>query len=217
MNDTAKHQGNRRLLIEVIKEKGVKDTAVLDAMMHVPRHLFMNSAFERQAYEDKAFRIGAGQTISQPYTVGFQSQLLQVSKGMKVLEIGTGSGYQAAVLHALGAKVFSIERQKELFDSTKVLLHNLGYRVKCFYGDGYTGLPAFAPFDRIIITAGAPSIPSALVDQLKPGGVMVIPITRGEEEIMTTLVKAEDGSTMIKEHGVFRFVPMLGNKAGQSS
>ena len=217
MNDTAKHQGNRRLLMEVIKEKGVKDTAVLNAMMQVPRHLFMNSVFERQAYEDKAFQIGAGQTISQPYTVGFQSQLLKLTKGMKVLEIGTGSGYQAAVLHALGAKVFSVERQKELFDTTKVLLPNLGFRVKCFYGDGYAGLTAFAPFDRIIITAGAPSIPAALIDQLKVGGIMVIPITTGEEEIMTTLVKNEDGSTTIKEHGVFRFVPMLGDKAWQSS
>ncbi|MFT4524799.1 MAG: protein-L-isoaspartate(D-aspartate) O-methyltransferase [Bacteroidia bacterium] len=203
--------------MEVIKEKGVKDTAVLNAMMQVPRHLFINSVFERQAYEDKAFRIGAGQTISQPYTVGFQSQLLKLTKGMKVLEIGTGSGYQAAVLHAMGAKVFSVERQKELFDSTKGLLLKLGFRVKCFYGDGYAGLPSFAPFDRIIITAGAPSIPAALVDQLKPGGIMVIPITKGEEEIMTTLDKAEDGTTTIKEHGVFRFVPMLGNKAGQSS
>lgn len=217
MKDTAKHQGNRRLLIETIKGKGVKDATVLNAMMNVPRHLFMNSVFERQAYEDKAFQIGAGQTISQPYTVGFQSQLLEVTKGLKVLEIGTGSGYQAAVLHALGAKVFSIERQKELFDSTKILLPKLGFRVKCFYGDGYAGLPAFAPFDRIIITAGAPSIPAALVDQLKPGGIMVIPITKGEEEIMTTLVKGEDGTTTIKEHGTFRFVPMLGDKAGQSS
>ena len=203
--------------MEVIKEKGVKDTAVLNAMMQVPRHLFMNSVFERQAYEDKAFQIGAGQTISQPYTVGFQSQLLKLTKGMKVLEIGTGSGYQAAVLHALGAKVFSVERQKELFDTTKVLLPNLGFRVKCFYGDGYAGLTAFAPFDRIIITAGAPSIPAPLIDQLKVGGIMVIPITTGEEEIMTTLVKNEDGSTTIKEHGVFRFVPMLGDKAWQSS
>jgi protein-L-isoaspartate(D-aspartate) O-methyltransferase len=203
--------------MEVIKEKGMKDTAVLNAMMQVPRHLFMNSVFERQAYEDKAFQIGAGQTISQPYTVGFQSQLLKLTKGMKVLEIGTGSGYQAAVLHALGAKVFSVERQKELFDTTKVLLPNLGFRVKCFYGDGYAGLKAFAPFDRVIITAGAPSIPAALIDQLKVGGIMVIPITTGEEEIMTTLVKNEDGSTTIKEHGVFRFVPMLGDKAWQSS
>ena len=217
MNDTIKHQGNRRLLMEILKEKGVVDPSVINAMMQVPRHLFMNSAFERQAYEDKAFRIGAGQTISQPFTVGFQSQLLKVSKGMKVLEIGTGSGYQAAVLHALGAKVFSIERQKELFDTTKVLLPKLGFRVKCFYGDGYTGLPAFAPFDRIVITAGAPSIPKFLIDQLKIEGIMVIPITSGDEEIMTTLVKNSDGSTTTEEHGSFRFVPMLGDKAWQSS
>ena len=212
MRDTAKHQGNRRQLIEEIKKKGVKDQEVLMAMMQVPRHLFMNSAFERQAYEDKAFRIDAGQTISQPYTVGIQSQLLGVSKGMKVLEIGTGSGYQAAVLHAMGTKVFSIERQKELFDKTKPLLAKLGFRVKCFYGDGYKGLPAFAPFDRIIITAGAPEIPQALIDQLKPGGMMVVPVSIDGQETMTTIEKIEDGSVVKKEHGSFRFVPMLGDK-----
>ncbi|MFT4682439.1 MAG: protein-L-isoaspartate(D-aspartate) O-methyltransferase [Flavobacteriales bacterium] len=217
MNDTAKHKGNRRLLVEVIKNKGVKDEVVLNAMLQVPRHLFMNSAFERQAYEDKAFRIGAGQTISQPYTVGFQSQLLDISKGMKVLEIGTGSGYQAAVLHAMGAKVYSVERQKELFDHTKQLLPGLGFRVKCFYGDGYAGLPSFAPFDRVIITAGAPMIPEALVQQLKIGGIMVIPISKDEEEVMTTVLKRADGSIETREHGTFRFVPMLGDKAGQNS
>ncbi|MFT5919251.1 MAG: protein-L-isoaspartate(D-aspartate) O-methyltransferase, partial [Granulosicoccus sp.] len=207
----------RRLLVEVIKNKGVKDEVVLNAMLQVPRHLFMNSAFERQAYEDKAFRIGAGQTISQPYTVGFQSQLLDISKGMKVLEIGTGSGYQAAVLHAMGAKVYSVERQKELFDHTKQLLPGLGFRVKCFYGDGYAGLPSFAPFDRVIITAGAPMIPEALVQQLKIGGIMVIPISKDEEEVMTTVLKRADGSIETREHGTFRFVPMLGDKAGQNS
>jgi protein-L-isoaspartate(D-aspartate) O-methyltransferase len=217
VNDTAKHKGNRRLLVEVIKNKGVKDEVVLNAMLQVPRHLFMNSAFERQAYEDKAFRIGAGQTISQPYTVGFQSQLLDISKGMKVLEIGTGSGYQAAVLHAMGAKVYSVERQKELFDHTKQLLPGLGFRVKCFYGDGYAGLPSFAPFDRVIITAGAPMIPEALVQQLKIGGIMVIPISKDEEEVMTTVLKRADGSIETREHGTFRFVPMLGDKAGQNS
>ena len=213
MKDTAKHQGNRRQLIEEIRKKGVKDQSVLNAMMQVPRHLFMNSAFERQAYEDKAFRIDAGQTISQPYTVGYQSQLLLVKKGMKVLEIGTGSGYQAAVLHALGAKVFSVERQKELFDSTKILLPKLGYRVKCFYGDGYAGLTSFAPFDRIIITAGAPEIPQALIDQLKPEGIMVVPVSTDEHEVMTTITKDEEGAITRTEHGSFRFVPMLGDKA----
>ncbi len=217
MNDTAKHKGNRRLLVAEIKKKGVKDEAVLQAMLQVPRHLFINSAFERQAYEDKAFRIGAGQTISQPYTVGFQTQLLKITKGLKVLEIGTGSGYQSAVLHAMGAKVFSIERQKELFDHAKILLPRLGYRIKGFYGDGYLGLPLFAPFDRIIITAGAPMIPDALVQQLKVGGIMVIPITKDDEEVMTTVVKQADGSMTIDQHGTFRFVPMLGDKAWQNS
>lgn len=196
-----------------IQEKGVTDTEVLKAMESVPRHLFMNSAFERQAYEDKAFQIGSGQTISQPYTVGFQSQLLKLKKGMKVLEIGTGSGYQAAILNAMGAKVFSIERHRELYNRTKSLLPSLGYAVKCFYGDGYEGLPSFAPFDRIIVTAGANEMPEKLIEQLSPGGIMVVPISTDGVEIMTTVEKDNSGNISVKEHGKFRFVPMLGDKA----
>ncbi len=212
INDTPKHRGNRKRLIDLIREKGIKDEHVLDAMMEVPRHLYMDSAFERQAYEDQAFKIGAGQTISQPYTVAFQTELLKVEKGTKVLEIGTGSGYQASVLHKLGCKVFSVERQKELYDSTRLLLPKLGVRIKGFYGDGYLGLPQHAPFDRVIVTAGAPHIPDALVDQLADGGILVIPVTTKDEEVMTSVTKTPDG-VVVKEHGRFRFVPMLGDKA----
>ena len=211
INDTPKHRGNRKRLIELIKEKGITDKSVLTAMMAVPRHLYMDSAFERQAYEDQAFKIGAGQTISQPYTVAFQTQLLKVAKGMKVLEIGTGSGYQASVLHKLGCKVFSIERQKELFDTTRLLLPKLNVRIKAFYGDGYLGLPQHAPFHRIIVTAGAAHIPQPLIDQLVEGGILVIPVTKDDEEVMTTVTKTTDG-VVTKEHGTFRFVPMLGDK-----
>lgn len=211
INDTAKHRGNRKRLIDLIKEKGITDQRVLDAMMEVPRHLYMDTAFERQAYEDQAFKIGAGQTISQPYTVGFQTQLLKVERGMKILEIGTGSGYQASVLHKLGVKVYSVERQKELFNTTKTLLPKLGVRIKGFYGDGYLGLPQHAPFDRVIVTAGASHIPEALVDQLVEGGILVIPVSKDEEEVMTTVTKTSSGIE-IKEHGTFRFVPMLGDK-----
>lgn len=211
INDTAKHRGNRKRLIDLIKEKGITDQRVLDAMMEVPRHLYMDTAFERQAYEDQAFKIGAGQTISQPYTVGFQTQLLKVERGMKILEIGTGSGYQASVLHKLGVKVYSVERQKELFNTTKALLPKLGVRIKGFYGDGYLGLPQHAPFDRVIVTAGASHIPEALVDQLVEGGILVIPVSKDEEEVMTTVTKTSNGIE-VKEHGTFRFVPMLGDK-----
>jgi protein-L-isoaspartate(D-aspartate) O-methyltransferase len=211
IKDTPKHRGNRKRLIELIKEKGIENEKVLEAMMKVPRHLYMDTAFERQAYEDQAFKIGAGQTISQPYTVGFQTQLLQLEKGMKVLEIGTGSGYQSSVLHKLGCKVYSIERQKELFDTTRILLPKLGVRIKAFYGDGYLGLPQHAPFDRVIVTAGASHIPQPLIDQLVVGGILVIPVSTDEEEVMTTVTKTADG-VEVKEHGSFRFVPMLGNK-----
>lgn len=184
----------------------------MDAIGKVPRHLFLNSAFEEQAYEDRPFAIGAGQTISQPFTVATQSELLQLKKGMKVLEVGTGSGYQAAVLHAMGVKVFSVERIKELYDRTSKLLPRLGYRVKCFYGDGNLGIPTWAPYDRIIITAGAPIVPEKLLDQLKVGGIMVIPVSEGDTETMKTITKLNDGSVEVKEHGTFRFVPMLEDK-----
>lgn len=212
VKDSHKQQGNRRKLVKLLEDKGIADQNVLDAIGKVPRHLFLNSAFDQFAYEDRPFSIGAGQTISQPYTVAIQSELLQITKGMKVLEIGTGSGYQAAVLHEMGAKVFTIERIKELFDRTSKFLPKLGYKVKTFFGDGNLGVPVWAPYDRIIITAGAPIIPEGLMEQLKPNGIMVIPLTKGEEEIMKTITKKEDGSLEIKEHGTFRFVPMLDDK-----
>ena len=212
MKDTAKHQGLRNQLISVLKSKGITDTAVLDAIQKIPRHLFLNSSFEDYAYQDKAFPIGAGQTISQPYTVAFQSQLLEVQKDHKVLEIGTGSGYQTAVLCTIGAKVYTIERQNELFKTTSLLLPKLGIRPKHIsFGDGYKGLPNYAPFDSIIVTAGAPFIPKPLMAQLKVGGRLVIPL--GEEhQIMTLLIRKNETQFEKHEFGEFRFVPLLENK-----
>jgi len=212
LKDTAKHQGLRNQLATVLEQKGITDRNVLEAIKKVPRHLFLNSSFEDYAYQDKAFPIGAGQTISQPYTVAFQSQLLQVEKGHQVLEIGTGSGYQTAVLCAMGAKVFSIERQNELFKSTSLLLPKLNIRPKHLsFGDGYKGLPNYAPFDSIIVTAGAPIIPKPLMAQLKIGGRLVIPV--GEDpQIMTMLIRINETQFEKHELGEFRFVPLLENK-----
>lgn len=212
--DTYRHQGLRRQLVEIVKEKGITDPKVLEAIAKVPRHLFFfDSAFLKQAYEDAAFPIGAGQTISQPYTVAYQSSLLEIEDRMKVLEIGTGSGYQAAVLHELGAKVFSIERQKSLYLQTKKLLGNLGYvRVKCFYGDGFEGLPSYAPFDRIIITAAAPEIPKKLLEQLKVGGKFVLPLESGGYQTMLRITKTSDSTFETEEFEKFSFVPMLRGK-----
>jgi protein-L-isoaspartate(D-aspartate) O-methyltransferase len=213
MEDSFRHKGLRHQLVECLRLKGIHDEKVLLAIEAVPRHFFFDSSFLEFAYQDKPFPIGAGQTISQPYTVAFQSELLNIKKGDKVLEIGTGSGYQACILCELGAKVFSIERQKLLFDKAKTFIPTLGYRVKTFYGDGYLGQPAFAPFDKIIITAGAPYIPEALVQQLKIGGILVAPIGNTDIQEMTTLVKLTGTSTRITSHGRFRFVPMLTDKA----
>ena len=177
--------------------------------------MFMDNAFIRFAYEDNAFPIAAGQTISQPYTVAFQSSLLQVKKGEKILEIGTGSGYQTAVLLELGAKAFTVERQKALFDKTKKLLPQMGYSPKFFYGDGYKGLPAFAPFSKIIVTAGAPYIPEDLVTQLSPNGRMVIPVGDGDSQKMLLITKNQNGATQKQEYGDFAFVPLLKNKSTQ--
>lgn len=212
MKDTTRHQGKRRLLIKEITSKGIKDQQVLEALMAIPRHFFMDSSFEDHAYQDKAFPIAAQQTISQPYTVAFQSELLQVEKGHQVLEIGTGSGYQTAVLCKLGARVFSIERQQELYKKTKLFLAKIGFRPKHLsFGDGYKGLPEYAPFDRIIVTAGAPYVPKALLGQLKVGGRLVIPV--GEDPQVMTLIVRKDATTFEKrEFGEFRFVPMLGDK-----
>ena len=212
MKDTAKHQGLRNQLVSLLKEKGIVDKSVLEAINKIPRHLFLNSSFADYAYQDKAFPIGAGQTISQPYTVAFQSQLLEVKKDHKILEIGTGSGYQTAVLCLMGAKVFSVERQNELFKQTSILLPKLGIRPKHLsFGDGYKGLPNHAPFDSIIVTAGAPIIPQALMAQLKIGGRLVIPL--GEEiQIMTLLIRKNETQFEKHEFGDFKFVPLLENK-----
>lgn len=212
LEDTYRHKGLRRKLIAQIAAKGIRDKAVLEAMDAVPRHYFFDSSFLEFAYADKPFPIGSGQTISQPYTVAFQTQLLRVEPGMKVLEVGTGSGYQASILAEMGAKVFSIERQKNLYTRTRDFLPRLGYLIKTFYGDGYKGLPAFAPFDRILVTAGAPIIPEALKEQLKPGGILVIPV--GEDvQTMYRIIKDERNSYIEEEHGSFRFVPLLQQKA----
>jgi protein-L-isoaspartate(D-aspartate) O-methyltransferase len=212
LKDTFKHKGMRQQLVVTISEKGIKDERVLAAIGKIPRHLFMDSGFIDHAYVDKAFPIGADQTISQPYTVAFQTELLQVEKGDKVLEIGTGSGYQTAVLLELGAKVFSIERQKELFKKTSKFLPKLGYRPKkLIFGDGYKGLPEEAPFDGIIVTAGAPFVPKPLMSQLAIGGRLVIPV--GDEvQIMTLFIRKGEKEFEKHEFGEFRFVPLLENK-----
>lgn len=211
LEDNYRHKGLRKQLVDLLRTKGITDETVLSAINEVPRHIFLDSSFVELAYQDKAFPIGAGQTISQPHTVAFQTQLLQVEKGMKVLEIGTGSGYQACVLAAMGAKVFTIERQRNLFFKTKEVLDLLPFRVKTFLGDGFDGLPTYAPFDRIIITAGAPRIPESLVEQLKTNGIMVIPLDDAENEGQTMLrITKMENDTLEKEaFGEFKFVPML--------
>ncbi len=212
MRDTQKHQGLRNKLVTLLEEKGITDKNVLEAIRKIPRHNFMESSFEDFAYQDKAFPIAAGQTISQPYTVAFQSQLLEVKKDDKILEIGTGSGYQCAVLCLMGAKVFSIERQNELFKKTSLLLPKLNIRPKrLIFGDGYKGLPEEAPFDSIIVTAGAPFIPEPLMAQLKVGGRLVIPLG-DKEQIMTLLISKNETQFEKHEFGEFRFVPLLEDK-----
>lgn len=212
MKNTNKHQGLRNQLAKILEDKGITDKNVLEAIRSVPRHLFLNSSFEDFAYQDKAFPIGAGQTISQPYTVAFQSQLLEVKKDQKILEIGTGSGYQTAVLCSLGAKVYSVERQNELFKTTSALLPKLGIRPKHLsFGDGYKGLPNHAPFDSIIVTAGAPIIPQPLMAQLKIGGKLVIPVGE-KDQIMTMLIRKNETQFEKHEFGDFKFVPLLENK-----
>ena len=208
--DNYRHKGMRKSLVEELKNKGISDENVLNAINTVPRHVFLDSSFLNFAYQDKAFPIGSGQTISQPFTVAFQSSLLEIKKNMKVLEIGTGSGYQACVLAEMGAKVFSIERQRKLYTKTKAFLAEFPYRIKMFLGDGNKGLPTYGPFDRIIITAAAPEIPQALIDQMKVGGMMVIPLSENENcQTMLRLTKQEDGTLKREEYGDFRFVPML--------
>ena len=211
IEDNYRHKGLRKQLVDLLRSKGITDEAVLAAINEVPRHVFLDSSFVELAYQDQAFPIGSGQTISQPHTVAFQTQLLQIEKGMKVLEIGTGSGYQACVLAAMGAKVFSIERQRNLYFKTKEILEQLPFRVKTFLGDGFEGLPTYAPFDCVIITAGAPDIPEALRAQMKPGAIMVIPMdnANGDGQTMLRITKLEDGTLKKEEFGGFKFVPML--------
>jgi len=212
VRDSAKHQGLRNQLVEILRQKGIVDSNVLEAIRRVPRHLFLDSSFEDYAYQDTAFPIGAGQTISHPYTVAFQSQLLQVKKDDKILEIGTGSGYQTAVLVAMGARVYSVERQSELFRKTSTLLPKLGIRPKLMtFGDGYKGLPNYAPFDGVIVTAGAPFIPQPLMAQLNVGGRLIIPIG-DNDQTMTELIRVSETHFEKYEHGDFKFVPMLENK-----
>jgi len=212
LKDTFRHQGLRQKLVNVLKNKGITDTAVLGAIAKIPRHLFMDSSFLDHAYQDKAFPIAADQTISQPYTVAFQSELMKIKPGHNILEIGTGSGYQTAVLCELGAKVFSIERQHELFKKTSKFLPKLGYRPKkLIFGDGYLGLKNEAPFDSIIVTAGAPFVPRPLLSQLKIGGRLVIPV--GDDvQIMNLFIRKGQKEFEQEEFGEFRFVPLLEDK-----
>ncbi len=209
MQDTYRHKGLRKKLVDEIRSKGITDEMVLRAINTVPRHLFMESSFLNFSYKDSAFPIGAGQTISQPYTVAFQTQLLKVELHQKVLEIGTGSGYQTAVLMELGAKIFTIERQKELFLKAKMALERMGYHPHFFYGDGYLGLPTYGPFDRILVTAGAPEIPQALVDQLKVGGRLVIPVGDSQGQNMMLVEKHSETNIETSNNGRFIFVPLL--------
>ena len=206
--DSPYYQGQRAIMCSDLKAKGLAGEAVLGAMNRIPRHLFLESSFHQHAYQDKAFPIAADQTISHPSTVAWQSELLELRPGMKVLEIGTGSGYQAAVVCELGVKLFSIERQKALFDFSKKMLLQLGYRAELKFGDGFKGMPVFAPFDRVIVTCGAPFVPKALLAQLTAGGIMIIPVGEGTQK-MVKITKQSDGSFVQKVLGDAAFVPML--------
>tara|TARA_B110000908_G_C10025050_1_gene344687 strand:+ start:77 stop:721 length:645 start_codon:yes stop_codon:yes gene_type:complete len=210
--DSFKYQGMRRQLVRELSDRGIKSKQVLDCFEAIPRHYFLDNAFAEQAYSNTAFQIGSGQTISHPYTVAYQTELLDIQKGEKILEIGSGSGFQTCVLCEMGAKVFSIERHKELHLKAKNIVRQLKYNARLSFGDGYKGLPTFAPFDKIIITCGAPDIPEELVNQMKVGGIMIIPIGEGVEQQMKKIVKISEGEITIEDFGVFKFVPMLENK-----
>jgi len=215
MEDNYRHKGLRKQLVDTLRSKGIANERVLDAIAQIPRHQFIDdTAFLQLAYADIAFPIGCGQTISQPYTVAFQTALLELTPGMKVLEIGTGSGYQTAVLALLGVKIFSIERQKPLYLRTKERLSRMGYKATLFHGDGYLGLPREAPFDRVLVTCGAPIVPDALLQQLKVGGRAVIPVGEGGIQTMLEIERKGNDTFVRKEHGDFRFVPMLEQKTG---
>lgn len=212
MEDSYRHKGMRKQLVKEVASKGISDDRVLDAMMILPRHFFFDPIFVEHAYEDKAFPIGEGQTISQPYTVAFQSELLEVKRGDKVLEIGTGSGYQASILLMLGASVYTIEYNKKLFEKTKEFLPKLGFKPHFFYGDGSKGLPERAPYDGIIVTAGAPSVPEDLIKQLKIGGRLVIPVGNGKTQVMYKYTKISENKIAKKAYNNFSFVPLRGEK-----
>lgn len=213
--DTYQHKGLRKKLVDELKQKGIKDEAVLNAINNIPRHFFLDSAFDKIAYEDRAFPIGEGQTISQPYTVAYQTQLLEIKKGEKVLEIGTGSVYQASVLAEIGAWVYTIERQKKLYEKCKNFIFKNKYpNIKFFYGDGFEGLPTFAAFDKMIITCGAPFVPPKLIEQLKTGGILIIPLDEGDNQRMLKIIKQPDGTYIEEAFELFSFVPMLQGKNG---
>lgn len=210
MQDTFKHKGMRKKLIEILRQDSrITNEAIFEAFDKIPRHFFLDLAFVEQAYSNIAFQIGAGQTISHPITVAFQTQLLEVKRGEKILEIGTGSGYQTCILCQMGAKVFSIERQKELYMKAKKIIHDLNFTPRLSFGDGYKGLPTFAPFDKIVVTCGAPDVPQTLIDQLKTGGIMIIPIGEGSEQTMKKITKISETKIESEEFGTFKFVPML--------
>lgn len=213
VEDTYRHKGLRKKLVDLVRSKGITDEKVLNALNNVPRHYFLDSAFDEAAYEDRAFPIGEEQTISQPYTVAYQSQLLDLKPFMKVLEIGTGSAYQAVILAELGAQVYTIERQKKLFENNKAFSFLKKYNnIKFFYGDGYEGLPTYAPFDRVLITAAAPDIPPRLIEQLKVGGLMVIPVGGGAVQQMRRITKLEGGAIKEEVFDNFSFVKMIKGK-----
>ncbi|MFO7853387.1 MAG: protein-L-isoaspartate(D-aspartate) O-methyltransferase [Bacteroidota bacterium] len=209
-HDSFLAKGKRKKLIDGLRAKGIKDENVLEAMNKVPRHVFMDNVFLHHAYQDKAFPISSGQTISQPYTVAVQTELLSVKKHDKVLEIGTGSGYQAAILVEMGARVYTVERYKELYNKAQKTLEKLGYNAHFFYGDGYKGKPQYGPYDAILITAAVKEVPQTLLDQLKTGGRLVAPVGGAHSQIMTRIYKNEEGELEETHHGMFVFVPMLG-------
>jgi len=209
LKDTFKHKGRRRQLIQELAEMGIQDERILNAFDAIPRHYFLDLAFDEQAYTNMAFQIGSGQTISHPYTVAFQTELLQIQKSQRILEIGTGSGFQTCILCALGAKVFSIERHQPLHTKAKGMIEFFSFNASLFFGDGYKGNRVYAPYDRILVTCGAPDIPIVLIEQLKVGGLMVIPVGEGAEQKMLRIHKSSDTDYSTEEFGTFKFVPML--------